>query len=1280
MTESPAARPVEIPAGTLLAGDFAVEFKLGEGGMGAVYAVLQKSTGVRRALKVMGGAMLQNPRAWERFEHEARVCARIRSEHVVKVISAGIEPRLEIPFLVMELLEGEPLDARLLRGAIPPAEARLLLAQLCHGLAEMHQLGIVHRDVKPENIFIARSHRVDVPFTVKLLDFGLAKTLAGGSSGVTQAVGTPRTMAPEQADPRLPISPATDVWALGLTAFHLLSGRSFWLSTNHAEGTLQGLLAELLNLPIPPASQRALQLDLSVQLPPGFDPWLLRCLQRDPSLRFPDAAAAWAALAPILGGEASPALYGSSSHPVSLQPAPPTDAFAAIAPPDAGVTPWDAETAAAPVQGEGVPGLTLPSAVAAAPAGGRRWRLLAGVAVAAALGGGWFLWARERTLHCRSLLQTRSDVLCVGELEAGQELRRAESFRLRRFRGKARSAERVNGTGALLADGKPSAWIYGYDPQGVLSEISWQDNHRRLLVRMASTDGGKRFVVLGRDGHPRRFPGGQHEVESIEHDARGLPVRVVYMTTRGDLTTDEAGAFGYEMSFDPGGNMVRRVTLGHDRKPAHDRRWIERIERVVSPRGDELEVRFLSHQGAPQRAKDGCATLRQEFDAHGNVTRLLCLDALQKPTLHEGGFHGWAARHDERGNRVELRYLGLDGATTLDASGVAIERTQVDARGRPVEVRFFKVDGSPTHDAQGVGGWKSRFDERGDEIERVFVDPSGAPSFHRDGHAILRKTFDLQHCCTEMAFLDPGGAPVFHQQGYAGVRLQYDEFDQLTSKTLLDEQGQPTLGVDRYATVRYEYDPRGLLMAEHFLNPQGKPVRAATWQASTVHRYDAQGNEVETLYLGPDGKPTYHQSGYSVVRRSFNARNEVVSESFLNTESPPRAVFSVEGVQSRTFGYDALGRQVAQANLDGSSRQPIPDAGGVVQEVRALDERGRVVERTLLDTRNNPARGLRSPHAIERFSYNERGQLEEQTFFDEQGKPCAGPSGAHRERFLYDAWGNRIEQSFWGEDGAPAKSRKEEVARLRWGYEPRGQVVEWSFLDGEGKLALNKDGYAVVRTTLDKRGHQIEWVYLDEKEHPLRFQGYARSTAAYDLRGQRIEARFLDETGTLVTPEGKQAPILRFRYDERGNLARESFWRAEGQAGSRSQLLHRDFLYDDRDLLVEIRSTGVEGQPGQSAVRIRYDEQGRRVGRSYHDEAGRPSACEAGYSAEVLKLDERGRLQERLFQDAEGKPAVHREKGAARLRYGYDGLGRLVTEELYDTEDRLQRTNRFRAD
>ena len=383
--------PSMLAPGAVFARDYTVVRPLSEGGMGAVYVVQQTSTGMQRALKLMHPELVRDLKLRQRFEQEARVGARIESEHVVQVLGAGVDEPSGMPWLVMELLHGEDLAGLIgRRGAIPPAEVRDLFAQFTHAIAAAHRVGVVHRDLKPENIFVARSHREGATHLVKVLDFGIAKIVAEARSTATQAIGTPIWMAPEQTEPGRSIQPTADVWPLGLIAFRLLTGKHFWISANSEEATSTMVLREVVFDPIVSASARAAEYGVAHLLPPGFDAWFGRCVVRDLAARFPSAE---------ITREAFFEMMGRASSVPAAPPAPPLANTAPVAraftsapayTPAPAFTPVPAFTPPSPATPYLPPGPQLPPPPPPrkAPSGGARWPIAAALGLVAVAGVG----------------------------------------------------------------------------------------------------------------------------------------------------------------------------------------------------------------------------------------------------------------------------------------------------------------------------------------------------------------------------------------------------------------------------------------------------------------------------------------------------------------------------------------------------------------------------------------------------------------------------------------------------------------------------------------------------------------------------------------------------------------------------------------------------------------------------------------------------------------------------------------------------------------------------
>jgi serine/threonine-protein kinase len=280
----------QLPA--LIGGKYRPLGIIGEGAMGIVYSVEHTLTGEQLALKVMTSHHGASRDAIERFKREARASAKIKSEHVVRIIDADVAPELDrAPYLVMDLLEGTDLEKATNDQPTPAPQVLEWLRQIARALDKAHRIGIVHRDLKPENLFL--TYREDGRPLIKILDFGIAK-IAAESTGTTQSgqiLGTPLYMSPEQArgDPAH-IGPSSDLYALGLIAYKLLIGTPYWNATSVA-----GIIGQVLYESMMPPSSRGSPLG------PEFDQWFLRACNRDQSLRFANAIEQIEMLAKALG-------------------------------------------------------------------------------------------------------------------------------------------------------------------------------------------------------------------------------------------------------------------------------------------------------------------------------------------------------------------------------------------------------------------------------------------------------------------------------------------------------------------------------------------------------------------------------------------------------------------------------------------------------------------------------------------------------------------------------------------------------------------------------------------------------------------------------------------------------------------------------------------------------------------------------------------------------------------------------------------------------------------
>ena len=257
-------------------GEYVVDRKLAEGGMGSVYAGHHPVIGKRVAVKVLSAQCAHIPDLVRRFVEEARAVNKIGHPNIIDIFSFGTLADAR-PFFVMEYLEGANLAERLEAGNLTASETRRLLRQICGALEAAHRAGIIHRDLKPENIWVAAPAHEDS--FAKVLDFGIAKLLdnpAGKSTQTGAAMGTPRYMAPEQCMGR-PVDHRADIYSLGVILYEIFAGIVPFRGESFGELIYQ----HMSEPPEPPSRHRPMD--------PELERIILACLEKDPAKR-PESA------------------------------------------------------------------------------------------------------------------------------------------------------------------------------------------------------------------------------------------------------------------------------------------------------------------------------------------------------------------------------------------------------------------------------------------------------------------------------------------------------------------------------------------------------------------------------------------------------------------------------------------------------------------------------------------------------------------------------------------------------------------------------------------------------------------------------------------------------------------------------------------------------------------------------------------------------------------------------------------------------------------------------
>ena len=303
VTAGPSNLPVR--PGDVLGGKYRLEHALGEGGMGVVFVAEHADLRAHVAIKVLHPKRATDEEIVRRFVREGRTAVRIRSEHVARVLDVGMHDASgqPLPYIVMELLEGEDLAHRIdTGGPVAVAQAVDLVLQTCEALACAHALGVVHRDLKPSNLFLVEGPD-GAPF-VKVLDFGISKVTdqaPDSSRAVTttsDVLGSPGYMSPEQMRATRDVDARSDVWSLGMILWEMLVGAPMF-----AGATFPEICAKVLAGDMVPARAGG-----AVHVPVELEAVIAKALALEPADRWPSVLAFAEALAPWIEGDAKPRL------------------------------------------------------------------------------------------------------------------------------------------------------------------------------------------------------------------------------------------------------------------------------------------------------------------------------------------------------------------------------------------------------------------------------------------------------------------------------------------------------------------------------------------------------------------------------------------------------------------------------------------------------------------------------------------------------------------------------------------------------------------------------------------------------------------------------------------------------------------------------------------------------------------------------------------------------------------------------------------------------------
>jgi serine/threonine protein kinase len=1307
--------------GVVLRGKYTLERVLGVGGMASVYEAVHRNR-KRFAIKMLHPEISSREGLRTRFLREGYVANSVMHTGAVAVLDDDIAEDGSA-FLVMELLEGAPVDAiAAAQGGHLSLSMTLSIGEaLLDVLASAHEHGIVHRDLKPANLFVTNDGEL------KVLDFGIARLrddTAIGATATGAMLGTPAFMAPEQAlGMTEEIDAQTDLWAVGATLFSLLGG-----TLVHEGQNAQQLLVSAATKPARSLSSVASEVPQAITAvidqALGFDKkdrWRSAKDMRE-ALQNASVEALGTPIRPLAKSERTPPSAKAGSPSANSAP---TDFGGATQLGGASGAPRgrvrvrsEAATPALTTSAAVVARTDIPSSEGAAVRAPRRvpWRaVLGGAAVCALLAGGVAMYRAAhapRLRHCALVVDMRDGPRCALELPATALSRRSEdTFRMTELGGRVVALELVNFAGNRIGRDGTRAEIKRAD-DGAVREIVARDAHENVVEWQKWSEGGQRVDFVDIDGTTPRRRGESH-VTTIkrELDGAGLVVRETYLGASGRPRADEDGAYGRAFVNGRRGRPIRVTILAADGKPGADASGRGIIQRTDDDTPDGAESRVFDVDGKPMTVlgvhcvkatwTDAMA-LSEWLDFGVHDERVVSLD----PVVHTHGkritwnpesrtrevtwvdetghtrpersdaFSKFRETADARGRAVLVEFLDGDGNAVMRHGDSATIRASWNEHDDQVETASFDAAGRPMVAANGYAKQVMVYDERGRYIERRSYDESGklaARSKLEEGSAIQRVKYDERGLAVALSAFDPDGQPSSKNDGVSVELRKYDRFRNLTEVTYLGIDGQPIGGQDGLAGKREVFDDNDDRVSEELLDAASLPLALDGDYAARRMKYDERGLLVEERYLDPHGDPMLRRDGYAVARFKRDRHGDVVEETYLGKHEEP--VMRAGGYASKRLTYDVQRRRVDAALFDLAGK-PVVGSDGWSIERDIRDERGLPTREDHLDAGGHPVLTTQGSASLVK-TWDARGNLVDETTLGVDGKPIATSDGyatkksVYTKKSTYDEPDDVVEESLFGAGGKPAAgSAGWSVRKLR--YDDVGNLIEEAFFDGEHHPVAPRDAaYASTRSRFDARQRLIEASYLDASGAPAKGpEGVETVRYQRDTYGRAVETTYIDGSG-MAAPSSEGKVVVRTKFDDRGRLAEELFVGTDGaprlaKDGCAGHRLRYDAQgHKSEESCLGAKEGMVVSTEGWAIRRTLRDGRGNAVEVSSYGADGALRADKDGVARRRTRFDERNLALESAVFDANDRPA-HDKQGISVRRYGYDESGKQIASTALD--------------
>ena len=1103
---------------------YLLKFRLGQGASAQVWlAEDTQASNLRVALKILSERTGMDTYGIQNFQEEFTRVFNLRHQNILKPTGYSICDG--IPYLVLPFCENGSAESMV--GRCEESDVIKILHDVAAGLEYLHSQGIVHQDIKPDNIL------VDDDCNFLVTDFGISTRAEGDMHGASgRSGGTREYMGPERFERGARAESEGDIWALGATIYELLTGYPPF--GNHG-GMLQ-------------ATGEAMP-DMPAGLQPEMAQMIAACLHADPTQR-PTAEQLRKKTERYLETGSWKEPNGKKYLYLSL-------AAAAVVVAAVFLLVWDYNRTKIYYYKDYVEYWGVPQGIGRLSGSEMSHRAQT-----------YRMEFSKRKLRRLSLVNSVGSL--IGHTDTENMLARYTDVRYYYTDDGAIDYKTVFDQAGKL--------LYKMDYDDGMKTVTFRQNDEygtEMNLRANTTDlqhQGKQMIE--QKSRISRY--------LLTHDKNGLLLQIRYVGLQNVPACDADNIYGIAYKYDKKGHKIEEQFLGSDGQPTSNSIGLSIKRFEYDEKDNWTRVTYLNIEEGASHDGNNCTQCRVENDEWGNRIRETYYSLDGEPSVRtDMGVFGNTYVYDEQGHLINQTLLSYEGEPMVGKMGFAKIEYQYDDFGYVSQISYFDTEGQPATYIDGTNSYSKLVVENNEHglctMTKRF-DEEGNPA--EDATGVFKSIFTLDSVGNRIMeeYFDEKEQPVMSNGLVAKIKMDYDEFNHLTGFHFFDTKGNPVGNGNEVASECYEYNRQGALVKVWFIGVDGKPALADNLAATMTYDYDDLGNQKSIQYFDKQGQLTNNSEGVarqeyiydsktnfntvqkefdykgvlkSTLTRAFDKRGNIVREQLTG----PNGQLKQGTIVSHTE-YDASNRPLVQRYTNLANQPTNKPGTKIAKIVNVYDNRGNIVEQTFWDAAGKPS--VDDQNTFKRVrKYNDMGRVVYERNLDAGGKPLTGGKVNPEGKVEYDRYGNAVKIEAYDGYGHP-RLAADGFFRQTMAYNKRNKCVEVAYYGLDGKLVVSlSNDYARKTSDYSNHGDVTKENYYNAKNKLFRVDTYKYNEknrltemVICNDKGQKDDSFWGFSRMTISYNNGGIVPKQRVYYDKGGSqLAHQNYNESTKQWG-----------------------------------------------------------------------------------------------------------------------------------